>query len=233
MLYSALGSGGLAKYHAALELVRFLTARPGCLTDEPPRQQADPPDNGLDNPPDKETPVPSVAAEPLVPVGGITCHPTPDPPARWFRLYDGRTLGWGGLAWAGRWVCGDAVFPATTPAGWDRGEPTDADGKKLTGGFVKFHPKPFSEPSPRTPTPVQGAMLDEMPLREGEVEGLNGNRQRTALSLDTAGWVYWSGSPGFATLHLTEAGESALKRFKAARERRRERWRTGRRPAGS
>ena len=169
--------------------------------------------------------MPSEAARPVVPVTHDPRTPVAVPPARWYRLADGRTLGWGGRTWEGYWKYGDAVF-AALPVGGDRhtlGEPGEG-GERLAGGWVTWHPHPYSPPSGRTPTPVQAALLAAMPCGESVVRSLDGNRQRTAYSLDAAGWVYWSGTAGWATLYLTAAGRAALDRYKAAHERRRKRW---------
>ena len=54
--------------------------------------------------------MPSEAARPVVPVTHDPRTPVAVPPARWYRLADGRTLGWGGRTWEGYWKYGDAVF---------------------------------------------------------------------------------------------------------------------------
>jgi hypothetical protein len=142
-----------------------------------------------------------------------------EPPTRFYRLRDGRTLGWGGSVWRGHWVYGDAVFAARPLSEADRGAPAGPDGSKLAGGWVRFHRRPYSPPSSRTPTRQQGDLLGQLPAHEFWIRSLGGNRQRTVAALCEAGWVYWSECADAAMLKLTGAGETARERYLADRSR--------------
>ncbi len=149
--------------------------------------------------------------------------PSPAPPHRHYRLADGRTYGWGGPTWQGHWRYGDAVIAAAPVDGWDLGQPLGDDGRKLDGGFVTDPAARSGPPSDAVPSDAQFAILGDLPNSEAGVRGFNGNKQRTLLSLDRAGWVFWSGPGGWAYLHTTTAGREAIARYRLARDRKRAR----------
>lgn len=136
------------------------------------------------------------------------------PPHRLFRLEDGRTLDWGGETWQGYWRYGDAVYAAAPVDDYDRGRPLGENGQKLDGGFVACPSAKGGPPSYAVPSKAQYTLLYDMPNSESGVRNYNGNQRRTLAALDKAGWVYWSGPAGWAYLHTTAAGRSAVLRYK-------------------
>ncbi len=149
------------------------------------------------------------------------------PPARYFRLYDGRTLGWGGGVWNGVWHHAAGTYPAARVDGIDRGEPVDGQGRKMLGGFVASFLYAFGVPATRMPTAPQYAVLETMTTRgvsEAALAAYTGPARLTLVAIDRAGWVYPLGPTGDSYWHLTAAGLAAVARYKKAWERRKAKW---------
>lgn len=73
------------------------------------------------------------------------------------------------------------------------------------------------------PTAAQFDHLNDLPHFEGAVREYTDARRATLVELEAAGWVFWSGSGGWSSLHATPAGKGAIARYRDAQRKSRQR----------